>query len=343
MTKEKPIIVLVPGHRTTSVITGKDCCEEARLIHITSSGFKSQFHDLPDWLRTDGYEVYLAQYKNGKVETPSIEQLATWLNDQIEALVTVYPQRQITLVGFSLGGLIVRAYIDSDLFEASQKKIQKNIINSVFLVATPNTGSRMSSFFNLLIDFKSHKKQQACFQFSNTEYMRKFNQQYQRKQEDIPFYLIGTFGSKTLLGHIMSAYLWLNTGHNNDGGCDIANATDLKRSRQIAYAYGSHAKMYGDHCFSDHSTREGNNIYTLCIRPVLKGNSMGCVGYAKTWRTVPLWAFPVSVLVASLFLPIALFRFWWRRLGQLIHNLLCPRFLLKIRSEALASLVVKKK
>jgi hypothetical protein len=324
MNTEKPIIVLVPGHRTTSIISGKDCWEIGQLIHITSTGLKSQFYDLPQWLGHDGFEVYLAQYKNGKTETPNIEQLSQWLRDQIETLASHYPHRKIVIIGFSLGGLIVRAYIDSDLYKQTKMKFSREILDSAFLVATPHNGSGMRLFFNILVDFEHAKGQKACCQFSDSTYMSEFNKKYLHNSTDIPLYLIGTFGSKTLKGHLMSAYLWILTGQNNDGGCDIVNATSLPGATQTAIVYGSHARMYGDHCFSNESTIDGRNIYSLCLRPVLvTKDPLGCKGSPHAWRTVPLWAFPLSLLITGVFLPVALLRFWWRRVGtfsKVVHN-----------------------
>jgi pimeloyl-ACP methyl ester carboxylesterase len=226
--------------------------------------------DLPDWLRSDGYDVYVAQYQNDSYDTPSIEELAEWLSTQVESLATLSPTGTVILIAHSLGGLVVRACIDSARYQKLATHLGRSPIEKAFLVGTPHQGTGFRKLLRLAMDFPNSPNQVACRQMSDQTYMRRFNQRYTHYDSPVPYFVIGGQRVKTPLGHLFSAYLWLTQKDISDGIFTVRNTTTLPGKYVFAVVSACHEPPLGDQYFEKQADGAASETYLRCIRPVLQ-------------------------------------------------------------------------
>lgn len=91
--------------------------------------FLEYFHQVPDYLREAGYEVFVTRvYPLGNIERRSRE-----LAEQIDEILRITGSEKVNIIGHSMGGLDARYLVSSLGFEDK--------VASVSMIGTPNQGS----------------------------------------------------------------------------------------------------------------------------------------------------------------------------------------------------------
>lgn len=102
---------------------------------------------LADWLKSVGYDVWIAHLETGPSHTVSLEQNAKCLRDQIKSVASINPQ-PITMVAHSMGGLVSRAaigYLDPSAH-----------VEALYTLGSPNAGLPTDVLVFLLGTIGSH-------------------------------------------------------------------------------------------------------------------------------------------------------------------------------------------
>jgi hypothetical protein len=282
---KKPIILLVPGFSAKDVISfgssnglrKYQCLPEATPISQDESDY---FTDLPGWLIADGgFDVRIALYESNRERTPSIETNAECLRNQIIRAAGQSPTHDLIIIAHSMGGLVTRAYVQSERFTEDREQYNIPIVNTVFLVGTPNNGTPLHFWLNLILRCESaDTNQRAACEFSNSEWMEEFNNRYDEVPEGIDFYAIGGALHNGLLGAILGSYICLLSGPN-DGNVPAKSAVSFHGARAAAICNEAHIGGVGEPSFFSEYKGQKSDLYNNCIYPVLiDGNRDRCLG-----------------------------------------------------------------
>lgn len=285
----KSPVLLVHGFKTRAIISGsidkRLATEDLKESVRWHRGLVNEFGELPEWLSGDGFSVYLAGYQSSGRGAPGAEDCAEILRNQIMKLARKSPTGKLIIIAHSFGGLVVRAYIDSNKYIEDKKKHKGDLVETVFMVGTPNGGAPFLDFLQLVIAFKKSGNFTACEEICDQNLIKRFNEKYKHINQ-VPYYAIGGAGGESFLGKLLSAhvYLW---GGENDSICTVKSATDLLGVKQKAVVYGSHGDNLGRSYYQAEKGKKYSSLYEKCIRPVIVfGNEFGCVGesYVKMKR-----------------------------------------------------------
>jgi hypothetical protein len=108
----------------------------------------------------------------------------------------------------------------------------------------------------------------------------------------------------------------------NDGICPVDSATTLEGAFQAAVVDESHMGVVGIPSYFD--PKPGNRYsqtYSECIRPVLvEGNPLGCKTDVVAHRTMPWWAYPITILAYSCFYFLSLFRYLYHQINEYLEK-----------------------
>jgi len=128
---------------------------------------------LADTLRGSGYRVYSAHYESTLDYTSDLKVAAECLDRQIKFLESTDGEnvRKVTLIGYSMGGLVSRAYID--LFGT-------NDVETLITFGTPHTGVASRRLIPLVKLLRGHFSHDYCAEDPglcalSTEKMREYN------------------------------------------------------------------------------------------------------------------------------------------------------------------------
>lgn len=331
MKTTKPIIILIPGHDTRIVAFKKKKYHTNKLTKITTPNVKSLMFDLPKWLLNDGFDVYLADFPNDAEGTPGVEKLASWFGKELSLLIS-RTKREVVIIGFSLGGLVARAYIDGPTYPKDKRQIGREFVKKVFLVAAPHKGTGYYRLMDLLIDFKHHPEQEACREFSSTKHMETFNRRYVHTNTRIPYYLIAGYGSTSLFGKLMNAFVWMTRHEQNDGSITISNATSLPEAFQVGVVEAGHVAEFGKSFFNETVPGTPSETYLKLIRPVLFEEKERWDPWEEIpSRSVSSWVFPVAFVTCSTVLTACIVRNIASRTGKRIQYTYAKRTAKHIR------------
>lgn len=277
----KSPVLLIHGFKTRAIISGgidqRFASEDLKEAVKWKKGLVSEFGELPEWLAEDGFDVYLAGYQSNGSGAPGAEKCAQVIRKQIVNLVKRSATGKLIIIAHSFGGLVVRAYIDSESYVEDKKKLKGDPIERVFMVGTPNNGAPFPEFLKLVTGLKKNGDFSACKEICDTEFIKNFNEKYKHRN-DVPYYAIGGAGGESLLGKFLAAHVFL-WGGENDSICSIDSATKLDGIKQKAVVYGSHGDNLGRSYYQPEKGKKYSGLYEKCIRPVIvNGNEDGCIG-----------------------------------------------------------------
>lgn len=302
----KPLVLLIHGLKIRSILTGRGEYHQNSTSPIPWRENKNtEFHDLPLWLENDGCEVYLATYDSGHDGVPSIEVAAQTVHDQILGLATKNPNRKITIIAHSIGGLIIRAYIDGPLYKQDQNKLKHDFIEKVIMVGTPNNGTPYKQFVHYFVDYKNNNHFVGLQNLFSRSYIKSFNKKYSHKDSLVPYYVIvGNLCSK-IYGRAIQTYISLGWGEN-DGACPVKSAFGIKNVAGKAIVPLAHENFMGK-CYYEANNTKPNILYTNYIKPLIIDNDS--TNFSKeTLNSIsnPWWSYAVLsvmwVLFSSVFL-----------------------------------------
>ena len=333
----KPTVILVQGFKTTTVLfggTGSFCTPQAQ---VWKPGLESDFGALPNWLTQDGYQdIRIAYLTTNHDETPSLEINAVCLQAQVVDALSTSASGKIVLIGHSMGGLVVRAYVDSPLYVADAKMRGDDFIKSVFTIGSPNQGVPLHFFLNLLLNCEApNTRQRAACEFSNFEWMQSFNERHPHRGSSIPLYLVG--GTRHNLPAGMFIGLWVGSiAGAHDGTIPVASATNVEGKHQAIRVDEGHLPIVGFPAyFHVADSAQRTQTYTYCLRPVLvENNPDGCMMPASNdlwWRAIVWYGFLAGVILyagISWFLVLKKLREPIRNLRRIITFALVAGFLL---------------
>ncbi len=147
---------------------------------------ESQFKYMTDWLEADDYDWY---YATGITADRSLQQNAPILKDYIDSVKREAHASRVILIGHSRGGLVARAYVESDLYEGD--------VDKVIMLGTPNKGATLY-WTQLLLGAKVFAQHNELWPTDDNvsseelipENMARWNEMY-RNGANVPYYLIG--------------------------------------------------------------------------------------------------------------------------------------------------------
>lgn len=305
----KPIVLLIHGLKTRSILTG-----HGEAHHNTDQpvawekGVACEFHDLPLWLTDDGCEVYFATFDNGYKRVPAVLDCVETIRKQILHLVQKNPKQKITIIAHSISGLIMRAYIDGSLYSDDKTKLGYDFIKNVIMIGTPNNGSPYSSFMQFFSDYKNNPNLAGLQNIYDHRFVEEFNQKFVHKNIEIPYYVVAGNHCSMFFGRPIQAYVALRWG-NNDGACPIRSAFNLENVAGKAIVPYSHEGILG-HCYysSDHGKQ--NVLYAKYLRPLIIKNdpSSFCETPTDTAH-FPAWVYVLMIVMFPLFATVAFIRY----------------------------------
>jgi hypothetical protein len=129
----KPVVVLVHGWLGLGTQVS---CSEGITLYPDNQNFDGEngdtIGDLPDWLNSQGFEVWSAHLTTGPNYTASLRSNALCLGDQI-AQVRSRAGGKVILIAHSMGGLVARAYMEDD-------GLYQNDVKTLITLGSPHQG-----------------------------------------------------------------------------------------------------------------------------------------------------------------------------------------------------------
>jgi pimeloyl-ACP methyl ester carboxylesterase len=213
---QKPVVVLVHGwHGKQVVPEPTDECYEGQNdslpYQVTSANLPDNFPSNYDFgafagnLINDGWDVWIAHVETGPAGTPPIEYNATCLKWQLSQIPK--PNGKVVLIAHSMGGLVSRAYLESNLYA--------NNVSRLITLGTPHAGTPLGDLYCSSNYFRdSAQYDHAACQFSIGG-VGNFNSTYSPRRNGVTYDFIG--GDKTPFGLIAPVLAILGGQGWNDG------------------------------------------------------------------------------------------------------------------------------
>jgi pimeloyl-ACP methyl ester carboxylesterase len=212
-------VVLVHGWRGLPLPGAiSDTCDPQGAYHVTGvdnipAGLRD-FGTLPSAL-LGNRDVWIAHVATGPNGTPPIEENAVCLKRQLEKIQS--PTGKFVLIGHSMGGLVIRAYVESGLYA--------NNVSQVITLGTPHAGTPyglLACARNLIRP--AEKRDYAACQFSigGEGHIGEFNSHYSQRRSGVTYTFIG--GNKTPFGVMGPVLKYLGTEGSNDGAVGAQSA-----------------------------------------------------------------------------------------------------------------------
>ena len=281
----KPIVLLVPGFAISDVLLGSknksrnfECTIEP--VPVMQNDNDTYFLDLPRWLIEDGgFDVRIAYLENNHNYTPSIITNALCLRQQILNAADQSPTNDVIIIAHSMGGLVSRAYIQSQTFQEDSQQRNKPPVSKVILVAAPNQGMPFHFWLNLILKCESTATtQRSACEFSSSRWIAKFNETFKEIPQGVDFYTIGGTLHNSLLGFIAGSYICLTSGPN-DGTIPALSSIGFAGARGKALYAEAHLPSVGKPSYFSEYMGRKSQAYINCIYPVVvEGDSDGCEG-----------------------------------------------------------------
>jgi len=313
LNEPKSYVLLVHGFKTSSILTASirrtnyACKAESAQWAL---GVKSDFRQMPQWLIDDGFVPFIAYYDSNPNTTPSNETNAKCLRRQLIQVARQSPTGKVIIIAHSMGGLVIRAYLDGPAYKADVEAHGGELVECAFFLGTPNQAMAHHWLLVLNLNCARNPRQRGAYEFSSKKFMAEFNQRFKHTNTNIPYYLIGGIQSSGAIGMLSNTYIAMVWGAN-DGICPADSATTLEGAFQTAVVEESHMGTVGQPSYFD--PRPGNrysHAYADCIRPVLvDGDPLGCKTNVTPRRTIPWWMYPVTLVAYCLFYFFSVFRY----------------------------------
>ncbi|MBI3240823.1 MAG: carboxypeptidase regulatory-like domain-containing protein [Chloroflexi bacterium] len=178
---------------------------------------RNDFGAFPDFLRADGYDVWIAHVSTGHNWTPFISINAVCLQNQLTFIHNNFGVDEFTLIAHSMGGLVSRAYIES--FELYPR--DPFVVSRLITLGAPHAGTPFGEFYCTA----GTKQDAACefgifsiFEFNDTYKFRDLFVQYNfiagnsNPIETIGLYLTegphdGAVGAQSAIGNLYMGIL----------------------------------------------------------------------------------------------------------------------------------------
>lgn len=301
-------IILVHGFQTTAVFTGKirpynqDWSDQPIRCE---TGMHSDFDRLPDWLTEDGFsDIRFTCIPCNANRAPNIEECSASIRNQLVFVAKEDKEREIVIFAHSLGGLVVRAYLESDRYAQDIVELGRDFIHCVFTLGTPHRGMTFNMLLHLNLNCNAPQTNHPIAgEFSSTKAMKLFNLKYPFVS-GIDYYTIGGVGYSGVLGNIVGTYIYLAWGPN-DATVPVSSAIGMDGAKQVAFIQASHSSKVGRPAyFASHVNGNKSETYLYCVQPVLLENSSMKVEHLQraspTLRWIPI--LPTALIFALLYL-----------------------------------------
>jgi len=274
----KPVVVLVHGWMGLGT---QVYCSEWITLYPDNQNFDGEngdtLGDLPDWLNSQGFEVWSAHLTTGPDQTDSLRSNALCLRDQIAQVRSRAPDGKVIVIAHSMGGLVSRAYIEDN-------ELYQNDVKTLITLGSPHQGVPVpwwDAVKRLMGFFKGWNcdNQAAVCEF--TAGIDQFNQQHSIRRPGVEYYTVSgdlSFFDATWLSRLLSAAI----PGADDGGVPQTSGNGLSGSHQTLATNEAHIKDFG--LFSYFGPPPGDLYsfaYADCIQPVLAGNPDGCHAFAS--------------------------------------------------------------
>ena len=268
----RPPVILVHGYLGMAGITDK--CEYGVKHDNEETMMDALWDDMATWLGYDGFDVWVAHWDSAPFPdiTAPLEVSAECLADQIAEVKQRTGQDKVILIAHSMGGLVSRAYLQSDTYAVRQD------VETLITFGSPHAGlfglGLVASNSYIGIALGVYCIAQPAFCQLDPSYMLLFNNRSERNTVDYTF-IVGD-GAGGPLGGV----LWLLNGPN-DGACSTASGTGNYFSwRGITSALRHPLTPYQTH--EDHIREIGNWYFEPlpgqpwsesynCVREILLG------------------------------------------------------------------------
>ncbi|MCC6190405.1 MAG: hypothetical protein IT318_15350 [Anaerolineales bacterium] len=214
----KPVVVLVHGWHGTSRHTPDECRDGGgnylQPYHVTSTSpaQDSGFHDFGSFahnLLADGWDIWLAHVETGPDHTPPLGENAACLQWQLAQIPK--PGGKAVLIGHSMGGLVIRAYVESALY--------RDDVSRIVTLGTPHAGTPFGHAVCLTnaLPWRStgHEDLAACeFATGGDGYIGGFNQGHSQRRAGVAYHFIGGDRNPIVFGQVLQ---YLGLEGPNDG------------------------------------------------------------------------------------------------------------------------------
>ncbi len=234
--------------------------------HFVPQAILNDFESLPGFLSRNHVEVFFSSYPCGTLSCPTIESCSNSIREQIISIHSQHQDMQLCVVAYCLGGLVVRAYLESELYSIDCSRFRTDFIDKLILVGTPNLGLGADFFVNFLKLFGRRDTHQAFWELTDRNFYQEFNQKYHQSRS-INYLLIGGTKPQSPVGKVFN---WLvNRRYGmNDGAVALKSAIGLEYGRKITTPL-SHSAVFGNFYFGDSkcSTRIISEITKFIKQP----------------------------------------------------------------------------
>lgn len=305
----KSPVLLIHGLKTRSILTGQSEDLQNSPYPINWLENKNRtFEDLPKWLASDGFDVYLATYNSGYNSVPAILDIVKVVREQIRNLAKKYPKEKITIIAHSLGGLVVRAYIDGRGYKDDCKLLNRDFIERVVMIGTPNNGSPFGRFLHYFLNYENNPHLRGLKNLYNRKFMRKFNKKYTHKATSIPYFVIAGNVCNNLYGKLLQTYVSLRWG-DNDGACPVRSAFDIESLAGKAIVPFAHENILGL-SYYESADHKPNQLYLDYLRPLLlKNDSSNFQKKPEVGKNFHWWLYPLIGILFSIASIVAIARY----------------------------------
>jgi len=277
----KHVVVLVHGWQMD--LSGQTCRP------MTHYDYDQNFPALARWLDEGGFDVWSAHLDSNLSATPSLAQNAACLSqhlrdEAIQDAIGTDPDRKVILIAHSMGGLVSRAYIESDLYQDD--------VATLITLGSPHQGISLSVLVRLLmlkhpnLSVALELAELACSTTPDTlnpqagvceiaAGMDGFNRMHLRHAEVNYYVLSGalSFWDATWLGRTTQ----LLVAGADDGLVPLTSGLGLEGAlTQATTGEGHHRDLASYDYFRPAAGLSQSDAFTYCIRPVLAGEPGGC-------------------------------------------------------------------
>lgn len=235
------------------------------------------FHEIDDLLAAAGYKTAFAYLQTSPLGTPPLRTNVPHLMEAIESARTLTGQSRVILVAHSMGGLVSRDYLESDLY--------LDDVRDLFTFGTPHHGMSADALLLLLgaaspdglAAFCLHYQPAVC-EFSEIG-MIVFNLTHPNRANSVAYHLVSGNAPRSTLKGIARVISLLTPG-SNDGAVPTASGT----GRWLTGIYNrwetteAHGRSSGDHSYFYWNNRPqgGSDSYDQCLEPILVDEQPHC-------------------------------------------------------------------
>lgn len=228
--------------------------------------------DMIDWLYQDGYDVWMVHYDTGPDGTANLYSNALKLSAQLNEIRSKNPNRRYVLIAHSMGGLVARAYLESNLYRNGD-------VTSLFTLGSPHQGVHDSSFLTVCRFIPKYKEgcnlntQHALVEMLD---MSDFNGTYIQRAPGVNYYLISgnaTDSNYNAVGRLFGDGI----PGNDDALIQTSSSSTLGGITAAIETDEVHTDKFGSYIYYSPAAQEARSVgYTQCVYPVL--HNQPCTG-----------------------------------------------------------------